>query len=336
MKIVRLLMAVVAAAAVWGCGHGDRFTVKGEVSGKPSMNLRIVYYTDGKVVTGVTAARDGSFTFDGHAPENALVEIYDNDYRLLGRLVARDGDDVQAVLDRDNRYAISLKGNDISEQWAEFLNSNADALEAGKGEHAIADYVSAHRDTPLSALLVVTEWNTSGHGAVSADSLLSLINPECRASGMIAGYDAILARVSSSTSHTRIVNIPYLASGNVHKMFRPRDSRLSLIAVSNSGSERDSIVAQLRRLSPHQGRNHLGIIDLSVDPDTLAWHRAVMNDSATWAQGWVAGAISGQALQRLGLPRVPYFIVTDSLGEQLWRGESPQDARLFVISRLAR
>lgn len=323
-KILYALMAVLAAVA-GGCGgHSDKFVIKGSIEGKPSTNIRVIYFTDGNVVTGITVANEGSFAFEGSSADVALIEIYDNEYRLLGRTVARNGDDVALHLSPADPAAFSAKGNAMAERWADFLKENA-----GKTDRhaAVTAYVTAHRDDPLSALLVMTEIDASGPAAELADSLMTLIDPEARASGVTAGFTALVDRVSSATSHAPVAAINYIAPGGRQRLFKPSGARLNLIAVTAHYKGRDSVVKVLRDIPARKG---LEVIELSADQDTIVWSRDVRLDSARWTHGWVAGSISGVALQRLGIPAVPYFIVTDSAGTQLWRGRSASEAARFI------
>jgi len=52
------------------------------------------------------------------------------------------------------------------------------------------------------------------------------------------------------------------------------------------------------------------------------WKKSIENDSATWVQGWVVGAASAHSIERLGINRLPFFIIADSTGKQLYRGPS--------------
>lgn len=332
----RLILKFILAAMLLctaSCGNSDTFTVTGSIAGNPSMNLRVIYYTDGKVFTGVTAVRDGDFAFEGTAPEDALVELYDNEYRLITRLVARNGDEIKVEYDPGDHSSIHIKGNPAAERWAEFSRNTAGADAAARNA-AVEAYVSANTADPLSALLVMTEYDARTGSPSVADSLLTLLAPEARATDITAGYNAILDHINSTTSRSAISTIPYLAPGGRTKVFNPRKSDMSLIAVSARGEGRDSIVAVLRKLHDHKTKRKLELLDLSVDPDTVTWSVGLRRDSAKWTTGWVAGSISGLALDRLGLPSVPYFIVTDSAGRQLWRGPEIDEARNYILSNL--
>lgn len=297
------------------------------------MNLRLLYYSDGNVTTDVTVAREGKFRFEGSAPEDALIEIYDNEYRLMGRLVAHNGQVLKVNIDPADASAFTASGNETAERLSAFMRETAGAENADERNAAVERYVCAHTDDPVSALLLMCEFDATGSHAVKADSLMSLIAPEARANGLTDGFRALLGRVSSATSHTPVTAIPYLKRGNKTVIFRPARTGLSLISLSFTYEDHDSVLATLRRVSRLKD---VKITDLSLDTDTLTWSRSTRRDSVSWDQGWVAGSISGLALDRLAIPGVPYFIVTDSAGRQLWRGSSHTGLHSFLISALAK
>lgn len=336
-NILIYLLAALTAALSTGCGHSDSFRIEGTIEGKPTINLRIMYVGPQGIRTAITASRDGEFAFEGSSPRPVMVEIYDNEYRLLGRAIASDGEDIRLTLDRSNPYNIKATGNELSQQWADALRSMADKLYGAtpaQRNSAVGAYVAANTGSPVSALLMMTEYDASGDYAVEADSLAGLIDPEARMGGITAGFLESLDHVSSATSHAPLSPIPYLVSGNGRKVFKPSDARLSLLALAADGNGRDSVVAALRAVSRHISHGRLQVVELSMATDTGAWRRSVTADTATWQQGWVGGSIASGALDGAGIPTLPYFIVTDSAGNQLWRGRSAGQARSFVIQHL--
>lgn len=329
---IRAAVAALILVATAACGHGSKYVVSGTIEGKPSMNLRVISYCDGAVATGVTVCREGEFVFEGNAPSPALVEIYDNDYRLLGRLVAENGDDVSVSLKRKSPVLTAIKGNEISERWSRF---NADNQEADSAAYAaaIARYVSAHRDDPLSAILVAACY-TSADNPAATDSLLSMIDAKVIPAGIVAPLTAALSRLSQPSVREPIKPFTMVLPGNGRKRFNPAEAPVTIIALSDSHHGRDSVKTLLRSLDAQRTARRVAVVDLWLDADTLMWNRAFRTDTIPWQQGWVPGSVAGSAMAPLGIPTLPYFIVTDTAGRQLWRGTSARLARSAVITRL--
>lgn len=329
-----LFLGLLAAS----CGHPDSFRIEGEIEGAPSMNLRVLYTGRDGVTATVTAAREGKFSFEGTSERPAVVQIFDNEYRVLGRTVAQNGEDVHLRLDRDNPYRISASGDPLGEAWAQWLNTRADSLRtatAAERNDIIARFVAANPTDPVSALLMITDFDSSGPRSARAAELWAAIAPEARPAYLTAGYEAQLSRVADAAARERIAAIPYMKRGGKTEIYRPASARLTLIAVTDAAGGRDSIVAALDRATRHRAKGRLEVLELSMAVDTMEWHRSVLADTVRWTQGWAAGGISGSAVGRLGIPSIPYFILADSAGRQLWRGAGASDAVSQTIQQLS-
>lgn len=326
MKNVITYISLLLTMLLTACGHGDTFRIQGELTDGSTINLRIVYYSDGAVVTGITASKEGKFVYEGHVSNPALIEIYDNDYKLFGRMVASPGDDIEVKLNPSNPYIIEIKGNETSQKWGEFLNTNAELLNSNKIDARnalIAKYVQDNPKSRVSELLLSTEYDASRPGGnITVDSLLNLIDPEARDKSFATAFAMIVERVGSKAAQEKVMPIPYRKKGSDTGLFRPSDKPYNLIVFSDDRSGRDTISKELRKLMATEPRSRFGVIELSMDLDTVVWNRSIKTDSASWTQGWIAGAISAQSIDKLGLPGIPYYIVTDSVGKQLWRGTS--------------
>lgn len=329
-NVFRLLSALVCTAALAACGDNETFTVEGTVDGNATINLRFIYYNNGTLVRGLTAARDGKFEYKGVATEPTAVDILDNDYRLLGRLYTVNGEHITCELTRNAPNDIKVSGSDISERWARFLNSNAEALSGPDANASIERYVADNPSDIVSTLLMVTAYDASSD-ALRADSIMSLIDTDRRPGALVGSFNTMLQRLIAVND--TVAPIPALNMRDSIVDFDPAAKRWSLIVLSNDMSGRsDSIVEALKRLNRKALRPTLQIADISLDSDTAAWHKSVKPDSATWTRLWVAASLASPGIDRLGVNRLPYFIVTDSVGSQLLRTPSISRAEAFIDS----
>lgn len=337
-KFFPAALSVALFTMMCACGHPDSFRIEGEIEGEPTMNLRVVYAGDGGAQTVLTAAREGKFHIDGRAGRPTVVGIFDNDYRIIGRTLAENGRDIHLRLNRDNHYDIKAEGFEPAERWAEWTRMRADSLHSASPaarNSMIARFIEANPSDLTGALLLTTEFDGSGAHAPEAARLWSLLSDDAKPANITASYAAMLDRVTSETSLGPIVAIPYMRRGGKTDIFRPSLNRLSLIAVTGSTDRRDSIVAGLRRASRHKSPRRFDVIELSLVPDTVEWCRSVVSDTIKWTQGWIAGGISAGAVGRLGLPEIPYYILTDSAGTQVWRGTDVRTALSEAVEALS-
>ena len=335
MQCFRIFILAVIAAVVTACGHDDTFHVKGELDDGASINLRFVYYTNGGVASGITASNNGKFMFEGRSASLALVEVYDNDYRLMGRFVARNGEDIDLRLNRKNPYLTKASGNELTARLTAFLNANADNLMASTASrnNAVAEYVRAHPDDAVADILLATEFDAAGFAAL-ADSLHELILPDARFNSVSGPVASQLAMGGAKAETALADGIVYRMSGNREAEFGKSRKGLAMLVLSDRRDGRDSVLSALRRMARHVAKDRFELIDLNMDPDTTIWRHTVAADSATWTQGWMPGGVMGRGVERLGVPTLTYFILADSAGTQLWRGSSATLAVSETVSHL--
>ena len=241
-----------------------------------------------------------------------------------------NGDEIDVTIDPKSPAAMKVeKGNEAAIRWAQWLNANAKILD-GRNSKAInalvAKYVKAHPQDIVSTLIVTTVYDASADPE-GASKLLSSIAPEARPTALTDAFATLLTYADTSAGKRRVSPLTLMAQGDTVTTFSPRKHRLSLLVFSDENSGRaDSIVPALRRLRKAHTDKALGIIDISLDTDTLAWQSSTRNDTATWDAAWGTGGIASAALRPLAIPRLPYFIVTDSVGSQIYRGASISQA----------
>lgn len=328
-RIISYLILALAAAA---CTDHEQFRISGTIADEPTMNIRVGYYADGAYRTLITVSEKGAFEFYGSSRQPTVVEIYDYEYRLLGRVYAANGQTLEVKLARSNPYALSVEGNETAKAWADFLRANADSLlsDPAKANRIIGRYISANPSDIVSTLLLITSFDSSAE-PLAADSLLATIAPEARPSALTDSYNYLLQRVVAETADEHVLPFRYVTRKDSVRTFRPAGSALSLIAISNENSRRaDSIVPLLRRLEKGRDKRKLSIIDLSVEAEGRDWKRNTATDSAAWEQGWTPGGIASPGIERLAIPSIPFFIVCDSTGSQLYRGTSPGAAEALI------
>ncbi|MBD5219745.1 MAG: DUF4369 domain-containing protein [Bacteroidales bacterium] len=314
-------LLVLLLLACGGCADTEQFRVNGTIEGKPTLNLRIAYYADGAYRTAVTAAREGEFEFYGSAKSPAMVEILDYDYRPLARLYAVNGETYEIKMDRTDHYAVEIRGNRTNEDWSRFLRENAKTLREGgrKANEAVAQHIAANPGSVTSTLLLLTAYDSSAD-PMEADSLLSLIDLQARPSALTDGYMESLQRLVAVAADTEVMPIPYFFRRGEFPVMKPSDKPYTLLSFTTRNTRGTAHVNTLRSLSKRTPKDRLRVMDLSLDNDTIEWRSTTRPDSATWTQGWVAGNISAIGVDRLAIPSLPFYVICDSTGHQIYRG----------------
>lgn len=316
MRQLFFLSLCALLALCTSCSNNDQFRVNGTIDGKATMNLRINYLENGALRTIVTAAREGNFEFFASAPQPTIVEINDYDNRPLARLYAVNGETFDLKIDRSKPYNLEIQGNELSGRWADFLRNNSEKMSAGRdsANAVIARYIALHPDDILSTLLLITNYNSS-EDAFAADSLLSLIDAKARPSSLTENYTIMLERLVNEHTTAPIESFRFL-NADTARTFRPSDNKANLLAFTLE--EDDDYKALANLLERHAKKNRKAfIVDLRTDPIRVSYEGA---DTCTRILGRLPGGIAAPGIEKLGIPRLPFFIVTDNEGNQLYRG----------------
>ncbi len=335
---IACILSVVCWLMVTSCGDSSEFRIAGIISGLGTQNLWLYYYTDDAVHSRSTIVIDGKFSVVGHSEEPAMVELYTTDKVLLSRLLIKNGETVDCEIDRADRYKVSYKGNKVSQEWGKFLSDNAEVLSSSSQEKnaLIEKYVKSNRSNMLSTLLLITEYDAVDN-ELMADSLLQMIAPEARPRNLAGHFEAMLEKVNSETARSQVKRINLYSAGDSIYVFNPALSSYSILAFSDiDKTMRDTVVAGLCRLADDYNGKRLNVVDIAFATDTLKWHKAIADDDARWKQCWSLGGVESKGIDRLAVPRTPYFIVVDSAGTQLFRGSSITEASMAVDEKLTR
>ncbi len=329
-KITGIIAAMLAGIAIWSCSGPTSFKIKGELTDGANINLYVKYYGAHAVRNGVMAAREGKFEAEFSSPDPTIVEILDNEYNVLARMFVQNGDEMNVTIDRANPSASKVAGNEINQRWSELINSNATLLSSADSKDInsmIEEYITANPSDPVGALMFA-EFYDSSSDPVHAMEVMEMIDMEARPAGVLDPYATMVSHFANPDSYGTVQPINYReAQSDSVLTFRTADKKVSLISLSNENSKRsDSIVPGLKKIVKDFPSKHLQVIDFVLYADTNAFKRLTYRDSATWTQAWLPGGILGKGIEGLAIPDMPYFIVTDSAGHQLYRGTSIQEA----------
>lgn len=328
-------MAVLVAA--WftaGCSKDKDFTVSGRIEGLGSQSVTLTYFAGGGVKSSTVMAVDGRFMLRGESaqPTLGIVSVApDND--RLATVVVRNGDEVSIEGSLSDAYGIVVEGNSDSEATAGWVTANAEALRRGDAagiNASIAEYVGANRGR-LSSTALLTCWFQSAGFETMADSLFSILNPEVRRSEMVQGFNNVLSSYLAWQDDGPLSYMSLYESCDSVVHINPlRHGATMLCFVDPEASQRDSIARQLARLTGRYPQRRLMAVEISMAGDSATWRQSIGGDSAGWARTWVPGTTGASPVRRLGVGRIPFFIVADSTGRILHRGPSVSAAAATV------
>lgn len=339
MRYIHILI-IMLLVSMTSCGNDEEFVINCEIRGLGSEGVEMYYTTRSMQHSGFHPV-DGKVSLRGVASEPTLVEVFTTAGEPLFMCVAQNGDELEVKMDLEKPGVLKIKGNEASEEYARFVTENDSMLRSGDVaaiNRLVADEVMAHPGRVSSAMLLVTRFNARGY-ELKADSLVNILKPEARPSWVVGAYPGMVGEQVSSTARGKVkpitINCGLLNERDTTLRYWPSNQTYSMIVVTGTGKG-DSVRTMLKELTGKLHERRFKALEVAVMGDSAMWKLAIRRDSAKWMQGWVAGGVAGTAVRALQIPGVPYFIVADSLGNQVYRGYSAIAAGDSVRSRLAR
>lgn len=335
-EIILLLFVLLLSA----CGNDEEFVINCEIRGLGSKGVEM-YYTTRGVQRASFHPVDGKVSLRGVSAEPTLVEVFTLDNELLFTCVARNGDELKVKMDLDKPGQVEIKGNDASEQYAAFTSANRELLDSrdvAAINRLVAAEVREHPDRISSAMLLVTLFNARGY-ELEADSLVNILKPAARPSWVVGAYPGMVGEQVSTAARGNIkpISMRYARLNQQDTTLRYWPSSQSYTMLVFVGGHRaDSINHTLRNLYKELNKRRFSILELCVMGDSASWSSSLRGDSVRWMQAWVPGGTGNQVIRSIHVPSLPYFIVADSLGAQVYRGRSLSAADDTVRARLAR
>lgn len=319
VRFIRYILLLSVAVAMWSCGGGDSFRITGEIPGIGTQNLNVVYYADGSYHATRTAVVDGKFMFDGVSRDWTAVYIFTNARALLGVVIIRNGENVDAKFELNNPGATVLKGTSPSEKLSEWYSQYGTLLNEGDAEainRSIKDFVVKNPDN-MASTVVLTTYYRADENPSQADSLLQSISSKVRQGNLAEGW---ADRVSLAMDSSRIYLAEQIQLLDSRDTLRTLKSREGTLVLYNPGNrERNNSSEQLLRKAVNSdAKDSLKIEFYEVNTgvgDTLAWKTDIRDKDLPWKRLW----------HPLNSGKIPFeagecILVTDSTGRIIYNG----------------
>lgn len=320
-KSIHYLFAILLTLAVAACSEKP-FKIDGKLSDGATQNLRAIYLTGDSIHSEWVPAVNGQFSISGQSDSLTVVYIYSSQMKELAHIAVENGDEIQMEGNPAERYALRVKGSELNEEWYGFLNRHAADFAAGnteKTDKAIAEFVKGNPDNVLSTLLLTCDYSdcTSAEGR----KLMEEISENARPRLLTALYDGIATH--KTPARKRLTTLSLRGQGDTLRTVKPDKGKVAVLFLwKKRNRDRFTIVKQLKALP----KAYVDVIDICIDADTIGWWNVIRNDSVRWPHYKAPGGPVDRSLEPYDIKGSPFFVVADTAGNELYRGNSADEA----------
>ena len=320
------VLPMLAAAFSASCGSEPEFRVRGEVDGLGTQNLRVTLYSGEAVQQQSAQAIDGKFRFEARADGPVAGEIYTNAGVLMARFVADRGDNLTLKFSADDPSLFEAEGNTATEELAEFMADNAEAIASGEAatlNAAVERFVGKHAKS-LASPLVISAYYTPEGDEKRLGGMLDRLDKRARPMWLVEPLmQPLLASAAADTAV--FAGARLFGADDKGAVLGPGGSKMLLMLFTDASSRgSDTVAALMAKLSSERSEGALRLAEISFDPDTAVWKRSLGErpDSVRVKSYWAVGGPATPGIERLSVGRTPYFVLVDSAGSARLRTPS--------------
>lgn len=330
-RVLIMACLVLVVTVMCSCKKENKpFKVKVELQGLGSQQVKVVYSgADGGIVDYWAKCENNALEIEGTCANPSLFMVYNRMNVPIIKLVVAGGDKLEVKGKILEPYDLDVKGSEMAEQYNTFLvkhkteykSANSQALNT-----AIENYVKDNPKSVVSTVLVLLDYSPSDDTAI--DKLLEKIDDSAKPESLIDSYNLLKARAKKPATKLTSLNIFEQSTGDF-QMAHIKGDKPSVIVFWDrelGSNKRKEIFDEMKMLDLSQ----VQVMDISLDIDSTGWYFATHQDGTTWKHYWVPGSMMNGEIVSLQVNTTPTIIVTDSLGNQQYRGDNPIKARQTV------
>lgn len=329
-KRIRNILAVAVITLVATSCKDEFFTIEGNFSDGGTQNIRALYVTDYETLQSEwITMTNGHFNLTGINYDWTVVYLINNKKDIIARAAVKNGDNITITGSMSDPRHITVEGNDANEEWNQFMVQNAalySSTDRALLNHAIEKYVDANPGRISSTLLLLNDYANLPN-TTNVDTLFKRISIDARPSGLVNNYFALSQQLDREKSRNNIPSLMLYSSQDTITTIITARYKATLMYFWNKKDDRKNAIGQLKQLyGRHEEKGRLQIVDIMMSPDSTGWKKTLERDSTEWNHYWAPGGTLNRNLVNININSTPYYIVVTSMGKQLYRGNSIEEA----------
>ncbi|MEG0700660.1 MAG: DUF4369 domain-containing protein [Muribaculaceae bacterium] len=335
-KIKYIATIFIAILCLSSC-NSDKFRIEGNINDVGTQNIRVIYTSGSDLKSTWVPVIDGKFEVEGSSPELTVVNLFNQQKGIIAHVVAKNGDDIEIEGSIKNPFKIAIKGTDLNEKWNEFVIEHAEAFKKGNGtmiDIDIEKYIRNNKGSIVSTLLLMNDYSNLAD-TKTVKKLLNMIEESARPSQLLIPYTGFHEELRSANAKKKLLSFALYSKADSIETFKTKGSKTSLLYfwIPENG-DRKEMIKKMKAINKKYGKAKLQITDITLENDSAIWKKEIKTDSVSWKQFWGLGGKMNNAIHAMDVKNAPYFIVLDSIGTQLYRGNSFDNASKTIDKKL--
>lgn len=216
-----------------------------------------------------------------------------------------------------------ISGNSTTEALSEWRLENADLLKRrdAKGiNRAVADYVKKHPDSKAAAIILYVYFERRGNEK-EFENLEAVIDEDVRDDGELTGAlsmaDLFTGLPVKPTVPSRIIMTGVEGYADTLNLKDGRDHLLMFLKANDTSAALSADT--LKALAARKGKG--SVAELYLDSDSLGWRRHLRDTVPGMHRMWMPMGLADSVAISMGVRRLPYYIVVDSKGKEVYSGD---------------
>lgn len=330
----RNILILLLVTILFGSCKKNEVKLTFQLNGGVTMPCRILYYASDKKKGFI---RETMADIRGGAAEIVLPERNPSLFYLFepskqfpaAIFYAERGDELTVTGTGDNIAEWRISGNKVSEELSEWRIKNTAVLKKNDPTEinaAVKEYVEKHTDSMAALIILYFYYNRR-------DNETEFFNLQSKFNKKVLDNEEFMNALSTPDIMTGLVDKPRIPaqlvmrgkSGGLDTVRLTSGKGTLLVFKGNVSGVNEITESSLKSLSEKtEGKT---IAEIWADTDSLAWRRHVETDTVTTIKRlWMPlGVVDNTALS-LGIRRIPYYIVVDPKGNEIYRGDSSSEA----------
>lgn len=316
------------------CGKNE-FFLEFNLADDITDNYNVTYYAStpsgGVTVQAVASVMNGKCELQCFTKSPTLVYITPKRSNFPLIIYAEKGNKINITGENPNPLTWNVDGDNINVELSEWRHQNFEILsreDIPAINSSIAEYVSANSDNATAYLLLLSYYDRSSDENGYADLISRMRRVENRDKylKLVAKADQMELAVMKPA---RLISfVGRTTSEGADTIYMGGNNPGIFLFWQNDMKKRNEMIDSIKALTKEfPDSTARAFADLNLDADSVIWRNSIRRDSLkTVSRLWVPAGLADESLMKLKVGKIPFYIVFDREGRQVYRGENIGDA----------